>query len=143
VCGVVDHFVAEKIADAWSDVFDDFVARFAGRFGRVEPRRRMADFLRSQADALLACDFFETVTLFGTRLYAFAVIEHTNRRIRVVFGGGNIGGAAPAPRRMIRSGRRPSSSALSRTRTRVVTQGVDPLPVTSAPAGHMPTETSD
>jgi putative transposase len=27
-----------------------------------------ASFLRSQADALLACDFFETVTLSGTRL---------------------------------------------------------------------------
>ncbi|KJY27634.1 helix-turn-helix domain-containing protein, partial [Streptomyces sp. NRRL S-495] len=28
-----------------------------------------ADFLRSQAAALLACDFFETVTLSGARLY--------------------------------------------------------------------------
>ena len=28
-----------------------------------------ADFLRSQADALLACDFFETVTLTGARMY--------------------------------------------------------------------------
>lgn len=28
-----------------------------------------ARFLRSQADALLACDFFETVTLSGVRLY--------------------------------------------------------------------------
>ena len=28
-----------------------------------------ADFLRSQAEALLACDFFETVTLSGARLY--------------------------------------------------------------------------
>ncbi|MFI0771908.1 hypothetical protein ACH4TQ_44585 [Streptomyces sp. NPDC021218] len=27
-----------------------------------------ADFLRSQADALLACDFLETVTLPGTRM---------------------------------------------------------------------------
>jgi putative transposase len=27
-----------------------------------------ADFLRSQADALLACDFFETVTLSGTQM---------------------------------------------------------------------------
>lgn len=27
------------------------------------------DFLRSQAHALLACDFFETVTLFGVRMY--------------------------------------------------------------------------
>jgi putative transposase len=40
--------------------------------------------LRSQADALLACDFFETVTLSGARLYAFAVIEHAHRRIRVL-----------------------------------------------------------
>ena len=43
-----------------------------------------ADFLRSQADALLACDFFETVTLTGTQLYVLAVIEHGTRRIRVL-----------------------------------------------------------
>lgn len=43
-----------------------------------------ADFLRSQADALLACDFFETVTLSGARMYVFAVIEHANRRIRIL-----------------------------------------------------------
>ncbi|WP_406164428.1 integrase core domain-containing protein [Streptomyces sp. NBC_00996] len=43
-----------------------------------------ADFLRSQADALLACDFFETVTLTGARLYVIAVIEHANRRIRIL-----------------------------------------------------------
>ncbi|WP_223838690.1 IS3 family transposase [Saccharopolyspora pogona] len=41
-----------------------------------------ADFLRSQADALLACDHFETRTLTGARLYVFAVIEHATRRIR-------------------------------------------------------------
>lgn len=41
-------------------------------------------FLRSQADALLACDFFETHTLNGTRLYVLAVIEHASRRIRVL-----------------------------------------------------------
>jgi hypothetical protein len=41
-------------------------------------------FLRSQADALLACDFFETVTLTGAHLYVLAVIEHTTRRIRVL-----------------------------------------------------------
>ncbi|WP_236594318.1 integrase core domain-containing protein [Saccharothrix sp. 6-C] len=41
-------------------------------------------FLRSQADALLACDFFETSTLSGTHLYILAVIEHTSRRIRVL-----------------------------------------------------------
>ncbi|SCE41671.1 hypothetical protein GA0115240_15915 [Streptomyces sp. DvalAA-14] len=43
-----------------------------------------ADFLRSQADALLACDFFETRTLTGARLYVFAVIEHSTRRIRIL-----------------------------------------------------------
>jgi putative transposase len=43
-----------------------------------------ADFLRSQADALLACDFFETVNLTGARMYVFAVIEHANRQIRVL-----------------------------------------------------------
>jgi transposase InsO family protein len=32
----------------------------------------------------LACDFFETVTLSGARLYVFAVIEHATRRIRVL-----------------------------------------------------------
>lgn len=39
------------------------------------------DFLRSQADALLACDFFETVTLTGMRLYVFVAIEHANRQV--------------------------------------------------------------
>jgi putative transposase len=43
-----------------------------------------AGFLRSQADALLAGDFFETITLSGTRLYVFAVLEHANRRIRIL-----------------------------------------------------------
>lgn len=36
----------EEIADGWSGLFDDFVARFAGLFGRVEPRRRMVSYLR-------------------------------------------------------------------------------------------------
>jgi transposase InsO family protein len=43
-----------------------------------------ADFLRSQAEALLACDFLETVTLTGARMYVLAVIEHHTRRIRVL-----------------------------------------------------------
>ncbi|ONI91395.1 integrase [Saccharothrix sp. ALI-22-I] len=41
-------------------------------------------FLRSQADALLACDFFETCTSSGVRLHVLAVIEHAGRRIRVL-----------------------------------------------------------
>jgi transposase InsO family protein len=32
----------------------------------------------------LACDFFEARTLAGARLYVFAVIEHSTRRIRVL-----------------------------------------------------------
>jgi hypothetical protein len=43
-----------------------------------------ADFLRSQADALLACGFLETVTLSGSRMFVLAVIEHRTRRIRVL-----------------------------------------------------------
>lgn len=49
-----------------------------------------SDFLHSQADVLLACDFFETVTLSGARLYVCAAIEHANRRIRIL-------GATPHP----------------------------------------------
>jgi hypothetical protein len=41
-------------------------------------------FLRSQADAILACDFLETVTLTGQRQYVLAVIEHATRRIRIL-----------------------------------------------------------
>jgi len=40
-----------------------------------------ASFLRSQAEALLACDFMETVTLSGVRMYVLVVIEHGSRRI--------------------------------------------------------------
>jgi putative transposase len=43
-----------------------------------------AGFLRSQAEALLACDFFEAVTLSGARLHVLAVIEHASRRIRIL-----------------------------------------------------------
>jgi putative transposase len=43
-----------------------------------------AQFLRSQAEALLAADFFETITLAGTRMYVLAVIEHASRRVRIL-----------------------------------------------------------
>ena len=43
-----------------------------------------AAFLRSQADALLAIDFIETVTLTGQRQYILAAIEHATRRIRIL-----------------------------------------------------------
>ncbi|MBB5082624.1 integrase core domain-containing protein [Nonomuraea endophytica] len=43
-----------------------------------------ADFLRTQAEALVACDFIAPATIAGQRLYILAVIEHATRRIRVL-----------------------------------------------------------
>src|SRR5262245_48093384 len=39
---------------------------------------------RSQAQAIIAADFFETTTLTGARLYVLAVIEHATRRVRIL-----------------------------------------------------------
>ena len=41
-------------------------------------------FLRSQAEAILACDFFTAELLDGTQAYVLAVIEHASRRIRIL-----------------------------------------------------------
>jgi transposase len=43
-----------------------------------------AAFLRSQAQALLAMDFIETVTLTGQRQYILAAIHHANRRVHIL-----------------------------------------------------------
>jgi transposase len=43
-----------------------------------------ATFLRSQAEALLAMDFIETITLTGARQYILATIHHANRRVRIL-----------------------------------------------------------
>ncbi|ASQ93562.1 integrase [Streptomyces sp. 11-1-2] len=43
-----------------------------------------ATFLRSQAQAILAADFFETKTLNGATLHVLAVIEHATRRVRIL-----------------------------------------------------------
>ncbi len=41
-------------------------------------------FLRSQAEAILACDFFTANLLDGTQAYVLTVIEHASRRIRIL-----------------------------------------------------------
>ena len=54
----------------------------------VDPTRRSgptwSQFLRSQAEAILACDFFTADLLDGTQAYVLAVIEHTTRRIHIL-----------------------------------------------------------
>jgi len=51
------------------------------------PRRTgptWSQFLRSQAEAILACDFFTADLLDGTPAYVLAVIEHATRRVRIL-----------------------------------------------------------
>jgi putative transposase len=43
-----------------------------------------AEFLRSQAQGILALDFFAADLLNGTKVYVRAVIEHGSRRVRVL-----------------------------------------------------------
>jgi putative transposase len=55
----------------------------------IDPGRRhtgltWSQFLRSQAEAILACDFFMVDLLDGTQAYVLAVIEHASRRIRIL-----------------------------------------------------------
>jgi putative transposase len=51
------------------------------------PRRSgsaRSQFLRSQAETILACDFFTVDLLDGTHAYVLAVIEHATRFIRIL-----------------------------------------------------------
>jgi putative transposase len=51
------------------------------------PRRcgpTWSQFLHSQAETILACDFFTADLLDGTQAYVLAVIEHASRRIRIL-----------------------------------------------------------
>jgi putative transposase len=43
-----------------------------------------SQFLRSQAEVILACDFFSADLPGGTRAYVLTVIEHATRRIRIL-----------------------------------------------------------
>ena len=59
------------------------------RVSGIDPGRRQtgltwSQFLHSQAEAILACDFFTVDLLDGTQAYVLAVIEHATRRVRVL-----------------------------------------------------------
>src|SRR5947207_289132 len=47
-------------------------------------RPTWSQFLRSQAEAILACDFFTVDLPDGTQAYVLAIIEHATRRIRIL-----------------------------------------------------------
>ena len=50
----------------------------------IETGPTWSQFLHSQAEAILACDFFTVNLLDGTQAYVLAVIEHATRRIRIL-----------------------------------------------------------
>jgi hypothetical protein len=55
-----------------------------GRGARRRDGPGWAEFLPSQAQGILALDFFTADLLNGTKVYVLAVIEHGTRRIRVL-----------------------------------------------------------
>lgn len=68
-----------------------------GAGDRAGARTRSPDLGRlpaKPAHTILACDFFTATTLSGARLYVFAVIEHANRRARLI---GSDCGQRPLP----------------------------------------------
>ena len=52
--------------------------------GRRQTAPTWSQFLRSQAEAILACDFFTADLLDGTQAHVLAIIEHATRRIRIL-----------------------------------------------------------
>ena len=96
------------------------VWRILNRAGTGPAPRRdgpgWAEFLRSQAQGILALDFFTTDLLNGAKGHVLAVIEHATRRIRVLGRYGQPGpgldrGAGPEPAHGTLKTREPGSSS--------------------------------
>ena len=87
---VVSRLVSRLASDAPRALKAIRSARAAARerawalAGDAAPGPAWSQFLRSQAEAILACDFFTAELLDGTQAYVLAVIEHATRRIRIL-----------------------------------------------------------
>ena len=88
----MNHGVTGGSTASWLGSASPWRRRRCGRSSRTPGSSRRpagtapgwAEFLRSQAQGILALDFFTTDLLNGARVYVLAVIEHGTRSVRVL-----------------------------------------------------------